>query len=334
MWIADRVARIRPSGVRRIFDLARTVKDPVDLSLGEPDFDVPEALKEEAVRSIRSGFNKYTPSGGVPELREKVLQYVRAKGVICEDVIITPGVTGGLLLAFMVTLNPGDEVIIPDPYFVLYEYQVLLLGGKPVFFDTYPDFKLREEELRAAVSARTKVILINSPNNPTGAVYSGAELEMVAQVAREKDLLVFSDDIYDRFVFNGSPGYFGRLYENTLTFGGFSKDWGMTGWRIGFVAEGDHRQHGHDAAVRLQRGQLGRAKGRAFRPGLRYGRPDRGLQAEKGPHLRGDQGQIPRRQAARGILHIPGGARRRRGRLRRAGAQEQALHHTGQRLLA
>ncbi len=236
MWIADRVARIRPSGVRRIFDLARTVKDPVDLSLGEPDFDVPEALKEEAVRSIRSGFNKYTPSGGVPELREKVLQYVRAKGVICEDVIITPGVTGGLLLAFMVTLNPGDEVIIPDPYFVLYEYQVLLLGGKPVFFDTYPDFKLREEELRAAVSARTKVILINSPNNPTGAVYSGAELEMVAQVAREKDLLVFSDDIYDRFVFNGSPGYFGRLYENTLTFGGFSKDWGMTGWRIGFVA--------------------------------------------------------------------------------------------------
>jgi aspartate aminotransferase/aminotransferase len=236
MWIADRVARIRPSGVRRIFDLARTVKDPVDLSIGEPDFDVPEALKEEAVRSIRMGFNKYTPSGGIPELRAKVLQYLRAKGIICEDVIITPGVTGGLLLAFMVTLNPGDEVIIPDPYFVLYEYQVLLLGGKPVFFDTYPDFKLREEELRAAVSPRTKVILINSPNNPTGAVYSRAELEMAAAVAREKNLLVFSDDIYDRFVFDGPSGYFGTLYNNALTFGGFSKDWGMTGWRIGFVA--------------------------------------------------------------------------------------------------
>ncbi len=236
MWIADRVARIKPSGVRRIFDLARTVKDPVDLSLGEPDFDVPEPVKEEAVRAIRGGFNKYTPSGGLPELRGKVLKYLRAKRVSCDDAIITPGVTGGLLLAFMVTLNPGDEVIIPDPYFVLYEYQVLLLGGKPVFFDTYPDFKLREKDLRAAISPRTKGILINSPNNPTGAVYSAGELEMVARVARERNLLVFSDDIYDRFVFNGAPGYFGSLYENTLTFGGFSKDWGMTGWRIGFAA--------------------------------------------------------------------------------------------------
>lgn len=238
MWLSERVQSIRPSGVRKIFDLARTVKDPVDLSLGEPDFDIPGPIKEEGIDSIRKGFNKYTPSGGIPELREKVLLYLRKRGVICDDVIITPGVTGGLLLALLVTLNPGDELVIPDPYFVLYEYQAVLLGGRPVFFDTYPDFTLREGDLRAALSPRTRAILINSPNNPTGAVYTKEELAMVARVAREKNVLVYADDIYDHFVYDApSPRTcLGRLYENTLTFGGFSKNWGMTGWRLGFVA--------------------------------------------------------------------------------------------------
>ncbi len=238
MFLSNRVLHIKPSGVRKIFDLARKVKDPVDLSLGEPDFDIPDPIKEEGIGWIRRGFNKYTPSGGIPELREKVLQSLRAKGIICEDAIITPGVTGGLLLALMVTLNPGDEVVIPDPYFVLYEYQVLLLGGTPVFFDSYPDFRLREEELRKVLTKRTKIILVNSPNNPTGAVYSREEMEMVHRVAQEKKILVFSDDIYDHFSFdeNGRRNYFGQLYRNTLTFGGFSKNWGMTGWRLGFVA--------------------------------------------------------------------------------------------------
>jgi len=231
------VKSVRPSGVRKIFDLANKIKDPINLSIGEPDFDIPDAIKEEGIRWIQAGFNKYTPSGGIPELREKVLHHLHQKGIMCEDVIITPGVTGGLLLALMVTINPLDEIIIPDPYFVLYEYQMLLLGGRPVFFDTYPDFTLKEEALRSVITARTKIILINSPNNPTGMVNSREELEMVARVAREKNLLVFSDDIYDRFVYNGGHGaYLGQIYENTLTFGGFSKTWGMTGWRLGFVA--------------------------------------------------------------------------------------------------
>ena len=238
MQLSDRVSAIKPSGVRRIFDLARKVENPVNLSIGEPDFDVPLAIKDEAVRSIQQGFNKYTPSGGIPELREKILHHLRLRGIACDEVIVTPGVTGGLLLAFLAILNPGDEVVIPDPYFVLYEYQVLLLGGAPVFFDTYPGFTLKEAELRRALSDRTKVILINSPNNPTGMVYSRDELEMVARVARERRLLVFSDEIYDRFTYDcdGPLNYFGQLYENTVTLGGFSKDWGMTGWRIGFVA--------------------------------------------------------------------------------------------------
>lgn len=223
--------------MRKIFDLANRIKDPINLSIGEPDFDIPDVIKEEGIRWIRAGFNKYTPSGGIPELREKVLHHLRGKGIICEDVIITAGVTGGLLLALMVTINPLDEIVIPDPYFVLYEYQMLLLGGKPVFFDTYPDFTLKEEALRSAITDKTRIILINSPNNPTGMVNSPEELEMVARIAREKNLLVFSDDIYDRFVYNGGNGaYLGQFYENTLTFGGFSKTWGMTGWRLGFVA--------------------------------------------------------------------------------------------------
>jgi aspartate/methionine/tyrosine aminotransferase len=238
MWLSDRVANIKPSGVRKIFDLARKVKDPIDLSIGEPDFDIPDLIKEEGIEWIRKGFNKYTPSGGIPELREKIIGDLHSKKVHCDDVIITAGVTGGLLLALMVTLNPGDEIVIPDPYFVLYEYQILLLGGTPVFVDSYPDFTLREERLRAALSDKTRAILINSPNNPTGTVYSREELDMVARVAAEKGILVFSDDIYDRFSFDDGDEktYFGQLYPDSLTFGGFSKNWGMTGWRLGFVA--------------------------------------------------------------------------------------------------
>lgn len=239
MQLSDRVMNVRPSGVRKIFDLARRVKDPINLSIGEPDFDIPEPIKDEGIAWIKAGFNKYTPSGGIPELREMLIKYLREdKGIICDDVIITAGVTGGLLLALMVTLNPLDEVIIPDPYFVLYEYQILLLGGRPVFIDTYPDFTIKEDRLRAAITDRTKAILINSPNNPTGMVCSRQELEMVAEVAREKDLLLFSDDIYDRFVYEDGDdrAYLGSIYEKTLTFGGFSKTWGMTGWRLGYVA--------------------------------------------------------------------------------------------------
>jgi len=238
MFLSERVKNIKPSGVRKIFDLARKVQNPINLSIGEPDFDIPDPIKEEGIKWIRAGFNKYTPSGGITPLRERLLHDLQSMGIICEDVIITAGATGGILLALMVTMDPMDEVIIPDPYFVLYEYQVLLLGGKPVFVDTYPAFTLKEEKLREAITDKTKVILINSPNNPTGIVYSRKEMEMVARVAREKNLLVFSDDVYDRFMYEDGEErvYMGQLYDRTLTIGGFSKTWAMTGWRVGFVA--------------------------------------------------------------------------------------------------
>ncbi|MBM4323971.1 MAG: aminotransferase class I/II-fold pyridoxal phosphate-dependent enzyme, partial [Deltaproteobacteria bacterium] len=139
--------------------------------------------------------------------------------------------------ASLALINPGDEVIIPDPFFVMYEYQVLLMGGIPVFVDTYPDFCLREEEFIKKISKKTKFIIINSPNNPTGAIYPKEDLMTVIRIARERDLLILSDDIYDNFVFDGpSCPCIGQLYEKTLTFGGFSKGWAMTGWRLGYVA--------------------------------------------------------------------------------------------------
>jgi aspartate/methionine/tyrosine aminotransferase len=235
--ISDRLRKIKPSGVRRIFDLARQMKDPINLSIGEPDFDIPEPLKEEGIEWIRKGFNKYTPTQGIPELREKIASYMKKKGVQFEEVMVTAGVTGGLLLASLALINPGDEIIIPDPYFVMYEYQVLLMGGTPVYMDTYPDFRLREEELTKKLSNKTKFIIINSPNNPTGTIYPKEDLERVARIARERDLLVLSDDIYENFVFDAPTcPCMGQLYEKTLTFGGFSKGWGMTGWRLGYVA--------------------------------------------------------------------------------------------------
>jgi aspartate/methionine/tyrosine aminotransferase len=237
MLISDRVLNIKPSGVRRIFDLARQMKDPINLSIGEPDFDIPEPLKKEGIEWIKKGFNKYTPTQGIPELREKIGFHLKKKGVQFEEVMVTAGVTGGLLLASLALINPGDEVVIPDPYFVMYEYQVLLMGGIPVFVDTYPDFRLREEEFVKKLSKKTKFIIINSPNNPTGAIYPEEDLRMVARIAREKDLLILSDDIYDNFVFDQPTCLcMGQIYEKTITFGGFSKGWAMTGWRLGYVA--------------------------------------------------------------------------------------------------
>ena len=237
MLISDRLRKIKPSGVRRIFDLARHMKNPINLSIGEPDFDIPEPLKEEGIEWIRRGFNKYTPTQGISELTDKIASHLKKKGVYFEEVMVTAGVTGGLLLASLALVNPGDEVIIPDPYFVMFEYQVLLMGGIPIFVDTYPDFRLREEEFAKKISKKTKFIIINSPNNPTGAIYPIDDLMMVVRIARERDLLVLSDDIYDNFVFDSpSCPCIGQFYEKTLTLGGFSKSWAMTGWRLGYAA--------------------------------------------------------------------------------------------------
>jgi aspartate aminotransferase/aminotransferase len=235
--IADRMRLIDASGIRKVFDLAAKLENPLNLSIGQPDYDVPEAVKEAAIEAIRKGNNRYTQTQGIAELRERIAAELSEQfGVAKPPVLVTSGTSGGLLLALMVTVNPGDEVLIGDPYFVMYKHLVNLIGGKPVFVDTYPDFRLTAERIRKQITDRTRLLMLNSPCNPSGAVLTRSEIDAVLDVAREHKLLVISDEIYDAFCYDGPyESAFGR-YENVVLLKGFSKTWAMTGWRLGYAA--------------------------------------------------------------------------------------------------
>jgi aspartate aminotransferase/aminotransferase len=235
--LAKRTKMIDSSGIRKVFDLAAKLENPVNLSIGQPDFDVPEEIKEIGIKSIREGFNSYTVTQGIPELRDAVCEQYRDRhGVEFEDILITSGVSGGLTLAFIALVEEGDEVLLTDPYFVMYKHLANLFGGKPVFLDTYPDFAVSPEKLEEKVTQRTKMLVLNSPANPTGRVYSGDELREIAEFARRHDLLVISDEIYDHFIYDESHETFAKYYEKTLLLNGFSKSSAMTGWRVGYAA--------------------------------------------------------------------------------------------------
>ncbi len=235
--IADRMKMIDSSGIRKVFDLAAKLENPINLSIGQPDFDVPDEIKEVAIRGIRDGFNSYTVTQGIQELRDAVCEeYRNAHGVEFEDIMITSGVSGGLTLAFMALIQEGDEVLLTDPYFVMYKHLPNLFGGKPVFIDTYPDFAVRAEKLEEKVTSKTKILVINSPANPTGRVYCADELREIAEFARKHDLLVISDEIYDHFIYDEPHETFAKYYEKTLLLNGFSKSSAMTGWRVGYAA--------------------------------------------------------------------------------------------------
>ena len=180
--IADRVYKIDASGIRKVFELAVSLKDPVNFSIGQPDFDVPEKLKEAAIEAIRAGRNKYSQTAGDAILLRKISEKVQGEfGWENPAVLVSSGVSGALLLAFIVLINPGDEVIIPDPYFVIYKHVINMLGGRCVFVESYPDFRLPVYKIAAAVTDRTKMIILNSPCNPTGVVCSHQEIEALAK---------------------------------------------------------------------------------------------------------------------------------------------------------
>jgi aspartate aminotransferase/aminotransferase len=235
-WIADRTKAFDSSGIRKVFDLAAKLKDPVNLSIGQPDFDVPEPIREECIRAISSGKNGYSPSQGVPQLRAKLQDEIdRQYGHADRQVFVSSGTSGGLVLAILSLVNAGDEVIIFDPYFVMYEPLVQLVGATPVLIDTYPDFAIDMERVAAAVTDKTKMILFNSPANPTGVVASRAEVEGLARLAADHDIVLVSDEIYSQFCYDQpfiSPAEFN---PRTLVIDGFSKSYAMTGWRLGFV---------------------------------------------------------------------------------------------------
>jgi len=233
--LADRMQRIDASGIRKVFDLAARLRNPINLSIGQPDFDVPEACKREAIAAIRAGRNRYTVTQGDAAVREAIAAALaREFGAFDAPVLVTSGVSGGLLLAFMATLNPGDEVLVPDPYFVMYKHLVSVLGATPVFVNTYPDFRLRADRLEAAVTDRTRMLLLNSPANPTGVVYSPSDLEAAIAVARRHDLLVVSDEIYADFAYDAPAPSAWPLSDRVLLLRGFSKTYAMTGWRLGY----------------------------------------------------------------------------------------------------
>jgi aspartate aminotransferase/aminotransferase len=235
-WIADRMALIESSGIRKVMELARSIQDPINLSIGQPDFDVPPAVKEAAKRAIDAGHNGYTLTQGIPELRTTVEKAVRAElGQPERALFITSGTSGGLVLALLCTVNPGDEVIVFDPYFVMYPHLVHLAGGQPVFVDTLPDFGIDVDAVRRAITPRTKAILVNTPANPTGRVLPEDQLRDLARLADEKGVLLISDEIYRVFQYDTPFVGPAKYNANVLVIDGFSKSYGMTGWRLGFA---------------------------------------------------------------------------------------------------
>lgn len=237
--IAERLNNFKTSGIRKAFALAAKIKEPIDLSIGQPDFDIPDVVKKEAIKQIHKGFNKYVPSNGIPELRTKIAKKLKEQnGILAKDdeVLVTAGTTGAIFLAYLALLDPGDEIIIFDPYFVVYGQLAELLGAKVKVIDTYPDFQPNIAKVKAAISPKTKLIVLNSPNNPTGAVYAKELILEIVELARKNDIYLLSDEVYEDFCYEGKNFSPGSVYKNTLTLNGFSKSVSATGWRIGYVA--------------------------------------------------------------------------------------------------
>jgi aminotransferase len=244
-YLATRVVNLKPSGIRKFFDIVATMKDVISLGIGEPDFTTPDPIVQAGIRSLQSGETHYTSNFGTLALRQEVARHLQnLHGVEYDpaaEVVITVGVSEALYLAMTAVLNPGDEVLIPTPCFVSYQAEAILAGGVALEIPTCVEdgFVVRAEALEAAITPRTKAILIGYPNNPTGAVATRKALLEVAHIAEKYDLVVISDELYDQLVYEVPHVCFAMLpgmQKRTILLGGFSKNYAMTGWRIGFAA--------------------------------------------------------------------------------------------------
>lgn len=243
--IARRVASLKPSGIRKFFDIAATMQDVISLGIGEPDFTTPEPILRAGLDSLQRGETHYTSNHGKFQLRQALSAHLeRLYGVhydARDEMVITVGVSEALYLTMTALLDPGDEVIIPTPCFVSYQPEVILAGGVPVEIPTRMEdnFEVDPDRIRKAITARTKVIFVAYPNNPTGAVASREVLLEIARIAEEHDLVLISDEIYDRLVYDFQhvcvPAFSEETRRRTVLLGGFSKDYAMTGWRIGYA---------------------------------------------------------------------------------------------------
>ena len=244
-FVSERIASVPPSGIRRFFDIAATMEGVISLGIGEPDFDTPEPIVQAGIEALKRGETHYTSNSGLMELRRALAEHLdQMYGQTynpASEILVTVGVSEALYLAFAATLDPGDEVIIPHPCFVSYAPEVVFAGGVPVVVPTTVenDFQVTAEDIVAAITPRTKALLIGYPNNPTGAVMSRERLNEIAAIVKQHNLLVISDEIYDRLVYGVGHVCFPSLpgmYSRTVLLQGFSKAYAMTGWRIGYIA--------------------------------------------------------------------------------------------------
>ncbi|KPU62877.1 aromatic amino acid aminotransferase [Thermococcus sp. EP1] len=246
MALSDRLELVNPSEIRKLFDLAQGIEGVISLGIGEPDFDTPAHIKEYAKEALDRGLTHYSPNSGIPELREAVAEKLKKHNKINADpktqIMITVGTNQQILMGLSTFLKDNEEVLIPSPMFVSYAPAVILAGGKPIEVPTYEEneFRLSVDELKKYITPRTRALIINSPNNPTGAVLTKKDLEEIADFAVEHDLIILSDEVYEYFVYDGVKNYsmasLNGMFERTITMNGFSKTFAMTGWRLGFVA--------------------------------------------------------------------------------------------------
>jgi len=243
--IAQKVNTLPPSGIRKFFDLLSSVEDVISLGIGEPDFVTPWHIREAGTYSLEKGYTMYTSNSGMPELRQELASYLELRYRIRyhpeHEILITTGSSEGLDIALRAIINPGDEVIIPNPCYVAYPADIILAGGVPILVPTNEEnnFVVRATDIEARITKQTKAILIGYPANPTGAVMSKKEADAIAELAKKHDLLVISDEIYARLVYGVEHICFPSLpgmKERTILISGFSKSHAMTGWRIGYVA--------------------------------------------------------------------------------------------------
>ena len=240
----SRVARLPASGIRRFFDLIAGVEGVISLGVGEPDFITPQRFRDAAIASIKDGRTKYTSNYGILPLRKAISAHTEKLHAIqydpASEILVTVGVSEAVDLALRATLEEGDEVLIADPSYVAYVPGIILAGGVPVPVATREehDFRLRPEDVRAALTPRTRAILLGFPNNPTGGVLTKADVDGIAVIVRERDLIVYADEIYDRLVYGADHESIVTregMKERTIYLAGFSKSYAMTGWRIGYA---------------------------------------------------------------------------------------------------
>ena len=242
--LSDRIQNVKPSGIRKFFDILADMKDAISLGVGEPDYATPWHIRDAGIYSLEKGFTKYTSNAGLMELRKEISKYMERRFNLSYDpmgqILVTVGGSEGIDLAIRCLVNPGDEVIVPVPSFVCYGPLVEMAGGKPVFVELSAEneFRLTPEQLKNAITDKTKAVVLPFPSNPTGGIMEKADLEAIADILRDTDIMVISDEIYAELTYGqrhvsiaNIPG----MYEHTIVVNGFSKAYSMTGWRLGYL---------------------------------------------------------------------------------------------------